>query len=164
MSDRYFAITFPENLVQEPALYALITKYGLKPNVIRASVTNTGGWMILHLGGEDEKIDEALLDFKCRGAMVQEGGEEMRKLEAPSEVSSVRVRIGVPKSKVAKPVLNDIVENKDVMINIRQAMIDPKQGVIDLEISGTLESIDESIELLKMDGISVDPIEGNVIE
>jgi len=164
MSDRYFAITFPENLVREPLLYSLVRHYGLVPYVIKASVTNTGGWLVVRLSGEEDKINSAALDLSCRGALVREGGEELAGLEAPVTINCIRVRLLIPAGKVNNPIYSDIIRKHNVVVNIRQANIDSEKGVVDMEISGDLDSIDDSIEFLKKEGIEVNPIEGNVIE
>ncbi len=164
MGERFFAITFPEDLVREPVLYSLVRRYDLTPHLFKASVTSSGGWLVVQLSGDDEKINSATLDLKCRGAHVIEGDRKLLEIEEPSTISSVRVRLRLPKSKVHEPVYSSMIKNHDVVINIRQANIDSERGVVDLEISGTLESIDNAIESLKKDGIGVDPIEGNVIE
>ncbi len=164
MSDRYFAITFPENLVREPLLYSLVRHYGLVPHVIKASVTSAGGWLVVRLSGEDGKIDSAALDLSCRGALVREGGEELAGLNTPVTINCIRVRLVIPAARVNDPIYSDIIQKHDVVINIRQANIDSEKGVVDMEISGDLNSIDDSIEFLKKRGIAVNPIEGNVIE
>jgi len=164
MKERIFAITFPGDLVREPVLYSLVQRYDLLPNVFRASVTGESGWLIVTLTGDDARIDAAVLDLKCRGAYGREGGKELLEMDAPATITSVRVRLKIPKAKVREPILSSIIKNNDVVINIRQASIGPERGVVDLEISGELEAIDRAVESLKKDGIGIDPIEGNVIE
>ncbi len=164
MGERYFSISFPEDLVKEPVLYSLVKRYGIEPNIYRASVSGNIGWMVLSLSGADEKIDEAMVDLRCRGALLQEGDKSFVDLKSAPVASSIRVRLRAPKEEAGKPFMNDMIKSHDVVVNIRQARVDPDEAVLEMEISGALESIDKAVEFLKSRDIEVDPIEGNVIE
>lgn len=164
MKERYFSITFPDELVREPVLYSLVRRYDLTPYVYKASVTNSSGWLVVQLAGDDGKIDQAVLDLRCRGALVHEGGAELVDVPEPAALRTVRVRLAITAEKAREPFYSKIIKDHDVTINIRQASIGAERGVVDLEICGALESIDGAIETLKKDGIGVGPIEGNVIE
>jgi hypothetical protein len=96
MAERYFSITLPEGLVKEPVIYTLVKRYGLTVNVFRASVTSTSGWVVMNVTGDAGSIDSAALDLRCRGAIVREGGAELRELKTAPMVSGVRVRLVVP--------------------------------------------------------------------
>ena len=164
MQERYFTLFFPEDLVREPLLYSLVRRFGLVPQVFRASVTGTGGWLVISLKGEKEAIETSMLELKCRGAQVIEGDSSIIDISEPPKTSSVRIRLTIPQTKVTEPIYSDIIKKHDVVMNIRQARIDAEQGLIDMEMTGTLESIDDAIDWMKTQGIGVDPIEGNVIE
>ncbi|VAX20778.1 hypothetical protein MNBD_NITROSPINAE03-1560 [hydrothermal vent metagenome] len=164
MAQRFFSFTFPEDLVQEPIIYSLVRRYGLDPIVFKALVTSSGGWLVVQLAGEDQNIDRAIIDLRCRGAHVVEGDDKLLELVEPSTVSSVKVQLRLPQDKVIDPIYSAMIINHDVVINIRQAKIDRDQGTVNIEISGTLKAIDNAIESLKKEGIVVGPIEGNVIE
>lgn len=164
MAPRYFSLTFPEGLVKEPIFYSLVKKSGLMVNIYRADVTAISGWLVISLDGDELKIDEALLELKGRGATVTEGGPEILDDVAPPNTSGVRVRLTTPKEQVKEPVLSLLITQHDVVVNIRHAKVDANKGVIELEISGALSEIDQAIEFLRKRGITVAPIEGNVIE
>lgn len=164
MSGRYFAISFPGPLVKEPVLYSLVRRYEVTPNVYRAKVTGEGGWLIVSLEGARDKVDGAVLDLRCRGAQVREGGPELLDMEAPAAIHSVRARLSVPAGQVKEPLLAQLIRAHDVVVNIRQARVDRDRGVVELELSGTLAAIDRAVDWLKKSGVAVDPIEGNVIE
>ncbi|MDH5639593.1 MAG: NIL domain-containing protein, partial [Nitrospinota bacterium] len=163
MSERFFAVTFPVDLVKEPVLYSLVQRYGLEPVIYKASVGSSAGWLVLSLAGPDDQIDAAALDLKCRGALVREGDRSLADLQAPESISSVKIRLIIPPEKVREPIYGAIIREHGVTINIRQANIGDDRGVVDLEISGELESIDSAIDYLKSIGAQVDPIEKNVI-
>ncbi|MBI5815702.1 MAG: hypothetical protein HZB29_08850 [Nitrospinae bacterium] len=164
MGERIFSLVFPDGLVKEPVLFTLVKRYGLSVNILRASVSADSGWMVVGLSGEAGKIEEAILDLKCRGAMAQEGGRELLEVAEAPKLSGVRVRIVIPGGLVGKPVLSDLIKSQGVMVNIRQARIGEDQGILDVEMSGSLSTIDSAMDELKKMGVRVDPIEGNVIE
>ncbi len=164
MSDRYFSITFPEGLIKEPVIYALVKRYRLRTNIFRALVSGSSSWVAISLSGDDERIDNALLDLKCRGAIVMEGGTEVIDITDAPTVSGIKIRLTVPEQLVKTPVLSDLITEHDVVVDIRQAKIDSSIGVIDVELTGGLDAIDKAIESIKGKGIRVDAIEGNVIE
>lgn len=164
MAERYFSITLPEGLVKEPVIYTLVKRYGLMVNVFRASLNPTSGWVVISVSGDAGDIDGAALDLRCRGAILHEGGPELLDMKAAPMISGVRVRLVVPKERVKEPVLNDMITTHEVIINIRQARIDDEQGILDVEITGLLSSIDTAMDTLKKKGVRVDPIEKTVIE
>jgi ABC-type methionine transport system ATPase subunit len=154
----------PDGLVKEPVIYTLVKRYGLTVNVFRASVTSASGWIVMSVSGAVDRIDRAVLDLRCRGAIVQEGGVELLNAKTAPIVSGVRVRLIVPRERVKEPILSEMITTHDVIINIRQARIDEEQGVLDVEITGSLSSIDTAMDTLKKRGVRVEPIEKTVIE
>jgi len=165
MSERYFVITFPVDLVREPVLYSLVRRHGLEPVVYRASVVHQSGWLALSLLGDDKKIEDAIMDLQCRGALVREGDRGL--MDSPEDnepCSSVRVRLIIPQQLIGAPFYGQIIRDHNVVINIRQARITRENGMVEMEISGQLGAIDSTLEALKKIGARVDPIERNVIE
>ncbi|MDH5509087.1 MAG: hypothetical protein OEZ32_01905 [Nitrospinota bacterium] len=164
MGDRYFSITFPVDLVREPVLYSLSKRHGLEPVVYKASVTHSAGWLVLSLTGPDQNVDAAILELKCRGALIREGNRGVLDAEGPDRIASIRVRVLIPPEKIAEPIYSRIIKSHDVVLNIRQARITGDQGSVEMEISGELEAVDAAIDAMKNDGMRVDPIERDVIE
>ncbi|MDH5638555.1 MAG: hypothetical protein OEZ04_08690 [Nitrospinota bacterium] len=164
MGDRYFSITFPVDLVREPVLYSLAKRHDLEPVVYKASVTHSAGWLVLSLAGPTQNVDAAILELKCRGALVREGDRSVLDSEGPERTASMRVRVLIPQEKIAEPIYSRIIKNHDVVLNIRQARITGEQGTVEMEISGELEAVDAAIDAMKNDGMRVDPIERDVIE
>jgi hypothetical protein len=153
------------DLVREPVLYSLVRRHGLEPVVYRASVAHQAGWLGLSLAGDDKKIEEAILDLQCRGALVREGDRAlMDSIEDQEPGSFVRVRLTIPKQLIGAPFYGRIIRDYGVVINIRQARITKDHGTVEMEISGQLADIDSAMEALKKLGARVDPIERNVIE
>ena len=164
MGKRYISITFPEGLVQEPIFYSLVKKSGLTANIFRAKVSPSSGWLVVSLDGDEESIDLALLDLKGRGAMIVEGGEEILDMEKPPATPGIRVRLTTPQNMIAEPILAELITEFNVVVNIRHAKVDQDGGVVELAISGELSAIDQAIDSLREKGVTVAPIEGNVIE
>lgn len=164
MTERFFMITFPVDLVREPVLYSLVQRHGLEPVVYRASVAGSSGWLALSLSGPDSNIDEAVLELKCRGAQIREGDRTLVDAGEPAAGASLRIRLTIPEDKVAQPIYSKMIKDHDVVINIRQAKILDGAGSVEMEVSGELENIETAIGYLTKNGIRVDPIERDVIE
>ena len=62
--------TFPTDLVTEPVIYGLGTKFDVITNIRRADVTETQGWVILELEGEEEQITRGLAWVSETGVRV----------------------------------------------------------------------------------------------
>ena len=62
--------TFPTDLVTEPVIYGLGKKFDVITNIRRADVTETQGWVILELEGEEEQINRGLAWVSETGVRV----------------------------------------------------------------------------------------------
>jgi ABC-type methionine transport system ATPase subunit len=62
--------TFPTDLVTEPVIYGLGKKFDVVTNIRRADVTETQGWVILELEGEEEQINSGLAWVSDSGVRV----------------------------------------------------------------------------------------------
>lgn len=63
-------LTFPEHLIRQPVIARLIREFDVMPNIRRANVEETVGWMILEIGGEDDLVDRALEWLSDQGVEV----------------------------------------------------------------------------------------------
>lgn len=52
-------LTFPEKLIKKPVIYQLVKEFDVVPNIRRANVDETFGWMVLELSGEEEELEGA---------------------------------------------------------------------------------------------------------
>lgn len=50
-------LTFPEELVRAPIIARMVRTFDIDPNIRRADVGETGGWIICELDGTAEVID-----------------------------------------------------------------------------------------------------------
>jgi hypothetical protein len=69
-----------------------------------------------------------------------------------------------PPSLVKEPVLYLLGKKFDIVTNIRGANVSNDMGLLALEIEGPQGEIDRAVTWLRDQGITVEPIEKNVIE
>ena len=69
-----------------------------------------------------------------------------------------------PSPLVKEPVLYLLGKKFDVVTNIRGANISNEMGLLALELEGSQQAIDQAVGWLREQGITVEPIEKNVIE
>ena len=62
--------TFPTDLVTEPVIYGLGKNFDVVTNIRRADVTETQGWVILELEGEEAEINRGLTWVSGTGVRV----------------------------------------------------------------------------------------------
>jgi hypothetical protein len=67
--DRLF-VAFPETLVDRPIVYELVKRFDVVPNIRRANVEATTGWLILELGGPRDQRDAAVAYLEELGCTV----------------------------------------------------------------------------------------------
>ncbi len=71
MADRRVKLLYPTNMVDEPVLYRLIERFGLVANIRQADVNPEGGWLVVDLRGEEDKIDQAIAWVQTLGINVE---------------------------------------------------------------------------------------------
>ena len=70
MSRSRLHLSFPEPLVERPVIYEAANRFGVVPNIRRANVETSSGWVILELTGEQQAIDDAVSWFSEVGVTV----------------------------------------------------------------------------------------------
>ena len=68
-------LTFPENLIKQPIIGRLAREFDVLPNIRRANVEESVGWMICELGGEDEAVTRAITWLAELGVQVDRLGD-----------------------------------------------------------------------------------------
>ena len=63
-------LTFPERLVSEPVIHRVGSEFGLVTNIRRANIEERGGWVILEVEGDDDKIAAAVAWLAEQGLAV----------------------------------------------------------------------------------------------
>lgn len=69
-----------------------------------------------------------------------------------------------PPRQITRPVVWELAKKFAVVINIRQASVTDEIGIVCLELEGERTVIKSAIQWLEKLGISVEPVEINVIE
>lgn len=77
---------------------------------------------------------------------------------------SLKFHITFPERKIKEPVIYKIGKEFSVIPNIRRADVSEKTGWMDLELLGEIDEIEKAVTYLKKTGITVDPIERDIIE
>jgi L-aspartate semialdehyde sulfurtransferase ferredoxin len=68
-------ITFPEALIRQPIIGRMVQEFDVMPNIRRANVEETVGWVICELGGDDEAVERALEWLHDLGVQVDRLGD-----------------------------------------------------------------------------------------
>ena len=74
-----------------------------------------------------------------------------------------RVKLTFPEHLIKQPVIARLVQDYNVMPNIRQAKIEEHVGWVVCELGGDSQSIEKAIEWLRDFGVEVDRL-GDVLE
>ena len=69
-----------------------------------------------------------------------------------------------PKKLVREPLIWRISRDYDLVFNIRSASVSEEIGIIAIELDGAEDAIEGAIAWLREQGVTVEPIEKNVIE
>ena len=70
MAKKQVLFTFPQKLIKEPVIYDLGIKFNVVTNIRRADVSESKGWVVLELEGEESKIDEGIEWVSSKGVRV----------------------------------------------------------------------------------------------
>lgn len=76
----------------------------------------------------------------------------------------VKLYLTYPSRLVREPLIYELSRTFDLVFNIRQASVSEEIGIIAIELDGTSEAIERGISWLRERGVTVEPIEKNVIE
>ena len=69
-----------------------------------------------------------------------------------------------PKKLVKEPLIYLMSRKFELVFNVRSASISEEIGIIALELDGRPEEIDGAVEWFRAQGVTVEPIEKNIIE
>lgn len=68
-------LTFPEHLITQPVIGRLARDFDVLPNIRRANVEDTVGWMICELEGDDAALQRAMAWLEELGVQVDRLGD-----------------------------------------------------------------------------------------
>lgn len=75
-----------------------------------------------------------------------------------------RYYLSYPRVLIKEPILYHLVKKFDLMFNIRGASVSEEMGLVAVEFVGTADQIERALQWLRQTGVTVEPIEKNVIE
>ena len=70
MAKKQVLFTFPQKLIKEPVIYDLGIKFNVVTNIRRADVSQSKGWVVLELEGDEAKIDQGIEWVISKGVRV----------------------------------------------------------------------------------------------
>jgi ABC-type methionine transport system ATPase subunit len=68
-------LTFPEALVTEPIIGRMVRQFDVLPNIRRANVEDTLGWMVCEITGDRPAVERALAWLTETGVQVDRLGD-----------------------------------------------------------------------------------------
>jgi ABC-type methionine transport system ATPase subunit len=75
-----------------------------------------------------------------------------------------RVRLTFPQHLIKEPVIFTMAKEYEIMPNIRRARVTDTVGEMVLELEGTEENLKKGVESLKLKGVEVEFVEGDLVE
>lgn len=75
-----------------------------------------------------------------------------------------RYYLSYPRALIKEPILYHLVKKFDLIFSIRGASVSEEMGLVAVEFEGTREQIERGLAWLRQTGVTVEPIEKNVIE
>lgn len=79
-------------------------------------------------------------------------------------MSSARLFLSFPEHLVDQPIIYEAVRRFDVVPNIRRANVEAHSGWVILEMKGDDEKIEGAVAYFRETGVSVNRMEGDVLE
>ena len=77
-------LTFRDDLIKEPLVGRMMRQYDVLPNIRRADIDDTLGWMICEITGERAVVEEALNWIAREGVQVDRLGDRLSLLSSTS--------------------------------------------------------------------------------
>lgn len=90
-----------------------------------------------------------------------------KKKSAPTSQKTpqqTRLWLMYPPKLIKKPFIWEVAKKFKVITNIRQASVTDEIGIVCLELDGKRDEVKAAIKWLEKQGVSVEPVEINVVE
>src|SRR5436305_13625940 len=68
-------LTFPEHLIKQPLMGRLVREFDVLPNIRRANIEDTVGWIVCELAGEPAAVEQAQAWLGQAGVQVDRLGD-----------------------------------------------------------------------------------------
>lgn len=75
MTNLRVKLTFPEQLIKQPLMGRLVREFDVLPNIRRADITDTVGWIVCELAGEHDAVERSLAWLTEAGVQVDRLGD-----------------------------------------------------------------------------------------
>jgi len=75
----------------------------------------------------------------------------------------LRLRLTIPAALVQQPLVYHLVKDFDLVTNIRRADVRADHGWLMLELEGAEDRLQQGVAWLERQGVSVDPLERDVV-
>jgi L-aspartate semialdehyde sulfurtransferase ferredoxin len=82
----------------------------------------------------------------------------------PAQAVRGKLYLTYPEKLVKAPLIYQMSRKFDLVFNVRSASVSEEIGIIALELDGRQEEIEAAVEWFRAQGVTVEPIEKNVIE
>ncbi len=70
MAKRRVMFTFPPELIDEPIIHSLSRQFNVVTNIRRADISESKGWIVLELEGEENDMEQGIAWVTSRGVRV----------------------------------------------------------------------------------------------
>lgn len=87
-----------------------------------------------------------------------------QKMAARGGEVGAKIYLTYPPNLIKEPIIYELGRKFGLKTNIRGANVSDQMGLVALELDGAREDIEQAIEWLRSKGVTVEPIEKNVIE
>jgi len=74
------------------------------------------------------------------------------------------VRLTFPQELIKEPIIYKVAKDYNIIPNIRRAKVTENVGEVILELEGSQENLEKSINYLENLGVKVEPIVGDILE
>ena len=76
----------------------------------------------------------------------------------------VRIKFSYTVDKVSLQIIDTLSKRFDLVSNIRRADVQDHSGWVILQLDGSADNIDAGIQWVKEQGVTVDPLEGDIVQ
>ncbi len=83
---------------------------------------------------------------------------------AGRRLTRTKLYLTYPRTLVKEPLISQMSRTFDLVFNIRSASVSEEIGIIAMELDGPADTIERAIAWFRERGVTVEPIEKNVIE
>jgi L-aspartate semialdehyde sulfurtransferase ferredoxin len=82
----------------------------------------------------------------------------------PGRTARGKFYLTYPKKLVKEPLIYQMSRKFELVFNVRSASVSEEIGIIALELDGAAHEIEAAVDWFRSQGVTVEPIEKNVIE